>query len=168
MDLPTLPGALQRQGRTSDIVRVAKLDDIPFILSLARKCYPTFNLTHAEAYTRTVISMPAAAVFMICGNAAASVVCSYELWFPDMKIASIGPLFGIPDPSNNLGTYRIVKAAIQWAKNVGCSDVRLSSEVGASRPHGGRQLDIFAVTAKRLGMELRKVEYSVSLEKFNG
>lgn len=145
--------------------RKATMQDIPFIVSLARASYPQYPLEHGEAFVQRIIAHPNAAM-MVCGEAVATVSAQAEFWAPNALVADVLPMFGHPSKDNPLGTYKALVAASDWAKDLGCYGIRFGSSVGAHSADSRRNgVDLMETFARRMGAYPWGVTYMKEFEQ---
>lgn len=131
--------------------RKATMEDIPFIVSLARRSYPEYTLADAEAWTAKIISLPNAAMF-VCGDAVATVAAQCEFWNPGALVSDVLPMFGHPTKDNPLGVFKALSAAADWSRDIGCYGMRFGSSIGAYASNAGRpSSELMEPFARRMG-----------------
>jgi len=140
-------------------VKRATLDDVPFLVELAKECYPDRDLSDAPTWAANLISSVQGAIFF-CGKSAITIAWQIEFWETNSlkRVADIMPVFSKAESDNPFALVRCYNAAFEWAKKHECHDVRFGSVEGA-RSRRNRGIDVFAAIAKRLGARPYGVTY---------
>lgn len=154
--------AISLRETTPAQARRATLEDVPFLVSLARICYPDRALEHAAEWAERLIKAPEGAIFF-CSLSCVTVAWQSEFWEEDgRRVADVLPAFSYASASDPLALLKCYRAAIAWARGEGCYGVRFGSSLGA-RAKGRDETDLFKSMAQRLGAKRWGVTYMVEV-----
>src|SRR5579859_6279391 len=133
------------------LARSATQDDVPWIVELAKQCYPGYDFQYLARALEIAIRGGWPAV-LICGGHVGVVWKQVELWRPNDPVADLGPVFGRTNSEDQGQLRRLHQKALDWAKENGCYILRWGSTVDlVNGDDGAGGLDLFAPFAKRYG-----------------
>lgn len=129
------------------MIRIATLEDLDWLLDLARERYPYFEEDGARTWLTNVLTNQD--VLCIRGEYGALVACAHVLmWNP--KKPQVHMVFVVARPNRAFEGYRMLEIMVQWARSLGAS------------AHFGEETGIdLAPYARRLGAAMDRPSWRV-------